>query len=92
MYFFIWSLILGDIVDFPTLPPLSKSFDSMDATDQSPPTLPPTPPGAYPGRSPNRVGSVLTDRSDGILDGGSRSDDEILDGGRGGKPALSVLS
>mmetsp|Transcript_26878 Transcript_26878/g.50906 ORF Transcript_26878/g.50906 Transcript_26878/m.50906 type:complete len:90 (-) Transcript_26878:1514-1783(-) len=89
MYFFIWSLILGDIVDFPTL---SKSFDSMDATDQPPPTRPPTPPGAYPGRSPNRGGNVLTDRSDGILDGGSRSDDEILDGGRGGKPALSVLS
>mmetsp|Transcript_5445 Transcript_5445/g.11845 ORF Transcript_5445/g.11845 Transcript_5445/m.11845 type:complete len:238 (+) Transcript_5445:103-816(+) len=89
MYFFIWSLILGDIVVFPTLAP-SKSFDSIDATDQPPPTLPP--PGAYPARLPNRGGSVFTDRSDDdILDGGNWSDDEIL-GGSGGKPNLSILS
>lgn len=82
-YFFIWSRILGDIVVCSASPP-SKSFDSMDATDQPPPLMP-TPLtliGPYLDRSPSRGGRVFAERSE----------DGILDGGSGGSPVLLDLS
>jgi len=93
MYFFIWSLILGDIAVLPISLAPSKSLDSIDVTDQPLPIPSLERPDRYPGRSPRVGGSVFTDRlEDKILDGGIRSEDESLGGGNGGKPALSVLS
>ena len=66
----------------------SKSFDSMDATDQPLPLIPPptdTPPGPYLNRcSPSRGGSVLAERSEDMI----RDDDS----GGGRPPTLSVIS
>ncbi len=78
-YFFIWSLILGEIVVFLTSSP-SISCDSIDATDHALPTPPLPFLEACPCRSPNHGGSVFADRSE----------DGILVGGSGGSPVLSV--
>ena len=58
---------------------LSKSFVSIDATDQPPPTLRE---GceAYPGRSPNHGGRVLTD----LLSDDDDNGGNLVDGGSGG--------
>jgi hypothetical protein len=83
-YFFIWSLILGDIVVCSTSSTPSNSFDSMDASDQPLPLiLPPLTPLKEPyDRSPNLEGSVFAERSE----------EGILDGGSGGSPVLLDLS
>jgi len=76
MYFFIWSLIRGDIVVVPPSVPATSWCDSRDPTDQ---LLPKS------GRAPIRGGIVVADRpEDSILDDG------IFEVGRGGRPALST--